>query len=210
MQILSHRGLWNDSSEKNTIAALEKSLVSGFGFESDIRDYDGRLIISHDIGTMSSPVAEDVFNLLRNHTDQFCFAINIKADGLKNLLKECLARYNIKNYFTFDMSIPQMVEYRDMGITYFTRQSEFEMAPCLYEDAAGVWIDAFLDDSWITQDLIYGHLVKGKKVCLVSPDLHQRDVNTFWENLKMMKLQEEQNIYLCTDIPKEAKKFFDV
>ena len=207
MVILCHRGFWGRSVPANSLQALKASLESGFGFESDLRDYQGRLVIAHNIAEEISPAAEQVFAYLQEYSDRYCFAVNIKADGLKDQLAGLLKKYHIKNYFAFDMSVPQMIEYRDMGITYFTRQSEHECAPVLYADAAGVWIDAFEDDAWVTERLIEEHVKNGKKVCLVSPDLHGRDPAEFWARLK--KAGSSEQVMLCTDRPIEADQYFN-
>ena len=49
MIILSHRGYWKDVNEKNQQVSFERSFSLGFGTETDIRDYKGELVISHDI-----------------------------------------------------------------------------------------------------------------------------------------------------------------
>ena len=49
MKILSHRGYWKAPIEKNTREAFVRSFALGFGTETDIRDYMGELVISHDI-----------------------------------------------------------------------------------------------------------------------------------------------------------------
>ncbi|MBQ9496645.1 MAG: hypothetical protein IJR52_03605, partial [Selenomonadaceae bacterium] len=101
-----------------------------------MRDYCGRLVISHDIANEKSPALEEVFKLLAGAEDKFFFAINIKADGLVGALKFLLEKYSLKKYFVFDMSVPQMLWYRNAGMKFFTRQSEFEKIPTLYEEAA--------------------------------------------------------------------------
>lgn len=208
MQIIAHRGVWSTPQEKNTLTALKKALVNGWGFESDVRDYIGEMVISHNIADTSSPKAAEVFKMLHEFNDEYCFAINIKADGLKDILKEYFLKYNITNYFLFDMSVPQMVEFREMGLRYFTRQSEVEPEPCMYEDAAGVWIDGFWSTEWITEALVEKHLQAGKEVCLVSPDLHGKEYKSFWKMLKNWKLSKGK-IFICTDYPDEAKEYFN-
>lgn len=208
MKILAHRGYWNTIVKNNSYEALIKALDYGFGFESDIRDYCGKLVISHDIANEESYLAENIFEKLSEHNDKYCFAINIKSDGLKKLLIDSLKKYNIENYFTFDMSVPQMIEYREKGLKYFTRQSEYEKELILYEDADGVWIDAFVEESWITEELLNYHLKNGKKVCIVSPDLHKREYLSFWSKLKSYKV-DFNNVILCTDFPLEARNFFE-
>lgn len=208
MIILAHRGYWNDNIERNSPRAIRSALEHGYGFESDVRDYKEKMVISHNIATVSSQDAEEVFQWLEEFDDQYCFAINIKSDGLKDIIKEYLETYHIHNYFLFDMSVPQMVEFRECGFRFFTRQSEVEPEPCMYEDASGVWIDGFWSVDWITKEMLQKHLNNGKTVCLVSPDLHRKiDYRDFWEKLKSYKLNTE-NLMLCTDYPDEAKEYF--
>lgn len=208
MRILAHRGYWKEEKEKNTLSAIKAALENGYGFESDIRDYCEKLVISHNIASAGSPDAEKVIALLQEYQDKYCFAINIKADGLIESLKLLLERYHISNYFTFDMSVPQMLEYKQAGLSFFTRKSEFEPEPVMYSEATGIWIDAFEDDSWITSRLIKKYLDDEKIVCIVSPDLHGKSNDIFWNRLKNFEIGFE-NIYLCTDHPDEAKKFFE-
>ena len=208
MRILAHRGYWNKDIEPNSPKALRTALEKGYGIESDIRDYNGRIVISHNIADASCQAAEEGFKWLHEFNDKYCFAINIKADGLKDILKEYFDRYSISNYFLFDMSIPQMVEFREMGLRFYTRQSEVEPEPCMYVDAAGVWIDGFWSIDWITENLLQRHIATGKEVCLVSPDLHGKEnYKDFWEKLKSFDL-DFSKVMLCTDHPDEAKEYF--
>lgn len=208
MKILAHRGYWNDSIECNSLLALRTALENCYGFESDVRDYAGRMVISHNMADSSCQDAEEVFQWLHEFNDDYCFAINIKADGLKDILKVFLDKYQIANYFLFDMSVPQMIEFREIGLTYFTRQSEVEPEPYMYEDASGVWIDGFWSIDWITEELLNNHINNGKTVCLVSPELHGKDdYRVFWEKLKDFDIDFDK-VMLCTDHPDEAKECF--
>ena len=208
MKILAHRGYWNESIESNSPVALRTAIEKGYGFESDVRDYMGKMVISHNIADLTCQDAEEVFRWLHEFNDRYCFAINIKADGLKEILQNYFSKYNITNYFLFDMSVPQMVEFREMGLRYFTRQSEVEPEPCMYDDASGVWIDGFWSTDWITKELLEKHISNGKEVCLVSPDLHGKtNYREFWKKLKSDGIDLDK-IILCTDHPDEAKEFF--
>jgi hypothetical protein len=208
MKILAHRGYWNESIERNSPIALRTALEKGYGFESDVRDYMEKMVISHNIADASCQDAEEVFKWLHEYNDDYCFAINIKADGLKDILKDYFSKYSITNYFLFDMSVPQMVEFREMELRYFTRQSEVEPKPCMYEDAAGVWIDGFWSTDWITKELLEKHIQNGKEVCLVSPDLHGRkEYKDFWKGLLNSGI-DLGKIILCTDHPDEAREYF--
>lgn len=207
MKILAHRGYWNDRITNNSPEALFEALKRGYGFESDIRDYEGKLVISHDIANADSQPAEEVFEWLRDFSDQHTFAVNIKADGLKLLLLRLLEKYSIKNYFVFDMSIPQLIEFNKHNMVFFTRQSEFEKDLVFYDKAAGVWIDGFFDDSWITESLLKKHIDCGKKVCLVSPELHKRSYQEFWSKISQFNI-DFSSVFLCTDYPDEASNYF--
>lgn len=207
MQILAHRGYWNKDIESNSPLAIRMAMEKGYGFETDVRDYKGHVVISHNIANESCQNVGEVFAWMKEFNDKYCFAINIKADGLKDILGELIRANNISNYFLFDMSIPQMVEFKQMGLRFFTRQSEVEIEPCMYEDAAGVWIDGFWGTDWITEELLKNHIKNGKEVCLVSPELHLKDYMSFWIKLKKWNL-DNSKVILCTDYPDEAREFF--
>ena len=210
MRIIAHRGFWKTLKEKNSMKSILDAIKHGYGFETDLRDYKEKLVVSHNIADASSPEAESVFAALKDKQGQgIVFAINIKSDGLIELIKEQIVKYGIKDYFVFDMSIPQTLEYKDANITYFTRQSEYENTPVLYNEASGVWVDGFQSTDWITEELIQKHIDNGKKVCIVSPELHQKDnYKEFWSKLRKMNI-DFGSLYLCTDYPDEAEVFFN-
>jgi glycerophosphoryl diester phosphodiesterase len=49
MKIIAHRGMWFNKHEQNTLVAFERALENGFGIETDFRDFNGSLVISHDL-----------------------------------------------------------------------------------------------------------------------------------------------------------------
>ena len=49
MQILAHRGYWNEIIPCNSPMALKSAVEKGYGFESDVRDYIGRMVVSHNV-----------------------------------------------------------------------------------------------------------------------------------------------------------------
>lgn len=46
--IIAHRGQWSNKAEQNSIVSIEKAFASGFAVETDVRERNGKLIISHD------------------------------------------------------------------------------------------------------------------------------------------------------------------
>jgi hypothetical protein len=209
MRILSHRGYWKTLPEKNTREAFQRSFELGFGTETDFRDYCGELFIAHDPPvTKPSVTAAQFFAMIAASDPTLPVAINIKADGLQHMLKEALEEHGVTDYFLFDMSIPDALQSVKAGLRIFARQSDVEPEPHLYAQAAGVWMDAFYDDSWLTSEAIRRHLDVGKSVCLVSPELHGRDHRALWERLEADSHAGHQNIMICTDIPEQAREFF--
>lgn len=137
MKIISHRGYWKNIKKKNTISAFKKSFELGFGTETDIRDFNGELVISHDIPNSSIEeliYVDDFFKLYKSIGNNLPLALNIKSDGLQEMLKNLIIKYDISNYFVFDMSIPDTLGYMKKNINYFSRQSEFEITPSLYKE----------------------------------------------------------------------------
>lgn len=205
MIVLSHRGYWQAPEEKNTPAAFERSFRLGFGTETDLRDLAGRLVVSHDPPPADALPSEELFRIYRDAGPGLPLALNIKADGLPKLLLPLLEQFGVTNCFVFDMSVPDALGWLRAGVPTFTRHSEVEPYPPYYDRAAGVWLDAFEGDWW-DADVIRGHLDAGKRVCVVSPDLHRRDPRPAWDRIAAVaEFRTEPRLMLCTDRPEEAK-----
>jgi len=207
MLIISHRGYWKSHEEQNSVVAFERSLSSGFGIETDIRDYRGELVISHGVADDNSMKLEQFFQIYNNYQENLPLALNVKADGLQEKLKALIEKYRIKNYFVFDMSLPEGLNYLKHQFNTFTRQSEYEPAPLFYDKACGVWADCFHKD-WIDEKTIQKHLKAGKKIAFISPEIHKREPHNFWKKLAKMPVIKSKNMILCTDLPEEARRFF--
>jgi len=126
MIVLSHRGYWKKVSEKNQPIAFERSFKLGFGTETDIRDYKEELVISHDMANEKCLSVREFFEIYNKYDNILPLALNIKADGLQVKLRELLEEYKIENYFVFDMSVPDGLQYLKHNIKAFTRESEYE------------------------------------------------------------------------------------
>lgn len=203
MKILSHRGYWRSVDEKNRLAAFERTLSHGFGTETDVRDRDGALVVAHDPGETGTLAWSDLIDMFSG--SDMALAVNVKADGLAPLLLNAFEGRDV-DWFAFDMSLPEMVRYLSLGVPFFSRHSDFEPTPSFYEQAQGVWLDAFETD-WFDQDMIAGHLASGKRVCVVSPELHGRSYDSVWRMLSGFPL-DTPGLMLCTDHPGIAAEFF--
>ncbi len=207
MKILAHRGYWLNEKEKNTRLAFERAFALGFGVETDIRDYKGRLVISHDVPGAGCMALDAFLALYVKHGGKGTLALNIKADGLCSRLLPLLRRFSVTDYFVFDMSLPEQLCYSAEGFSVFARQSEYEKEPLLYGGAKGVWMDEF-GRRWITARAVARHRRARKKVCLVSPELHKRPYAGAWAEFRRMDVKARGGLLLCTDLPEKAREYF--
>lgn len=203
MIILSHRGYWTTPDEKNTEAAFRRSFELGFGTETDFRDLDGDIVISHDPPRAGAMRAADFLALLGDLS--LPIAVNVKADGLAAGLAEMARRAALRNWFVFDMSVPDTLEQLRVGNPVFCRLSEYEADGPLTRRAAGIWLDAF-ENIWYGPDLVRALLSRGQRVCVVSAELHGREPATQWAMLR--DLAGAPNLMICTDRPDEARAAF--
>ena len=214
MQILAHRGFWKVTEEKNSREALERAFVEGFGVETDIRDQNGMLVISHDPPSERCMTFQELLSLYRRLDQPGMLALNVKADGLQNLSAAALAKEGIGSdaYFFFDMSIPDALGYARQNMPIYTRESEIEPTPHLLDMAQGIVLDCFHSD-WISPAKILQHLQAGRSVMLISPELHGRDPAqawAVWRELTETRVKQPagNGLMLCTDRPLEAREIF--
>ena len=203
MQIISHRGYWKSGKEKNTEIAFSRSFALNYGTETDLRDYLGNLVISHDIPNGDEIYFDEFLSLVG--PEEKLLAINIKSDGLAIPLKQAMMNYNPKNWFVFDMSIPDMKAHITVGNPVFARMSEVESQIPWFDLVKGIWLDSF-DDEWFDEGFIRDLIMQGKRVCVVSPELHDRSHLKLWKSLS--SLSGNDSLILCTDLPEQAQKFF--
>jgi len=206
VKLLSHRGYWKHAVEKNTETAFRRSFSFGFGTETDIRDYGGELVVSHDPPSGGEMPFSKLLAIYAEYAANIPLALNVKADGLQSMLVEYFKTYS-GEWFFFDMSVPDALGYVKAGLPVFARVSEYEKVPCFYEEAVGIWIDSFHCD-WYDEDILESFLADDKSICIVSPELHGRDHLALWKRLSRMRCCRESKISICTDLPDVAAVFF--
>lgn len=207
MTSLAHRGLWAAADERNTLSAFRDAFAHGWGVELDVRDLDGALVISHDppvAGALGFHAVVDAF-LSAGSPGQL--AVNVKADGLEGLIADTLRDVDPAHWFAFDMSVPDALRYARAGLPYFSRHSEIEPEPALYDDSCGVWLDDF-SGGFVTEARIAAHLAAGKQVAVVSPELHGRDHVAAWDEWRRWSVWDSPAVHLCTDHPTQAQEVF--
>ncbi len=209
-RILAHRGWWLTPDEKNSRVALERAIRAGYGVETDIRDLDGELVISHD-----PPKSAQVETTFRQFLDMYVeigtngwLALNVKSDGIAADIEKMLKDRSIMTAFVFDMSVPDMRGYFGGAVEVFTRRSDVETAPAYLEKSGGIWLDSF-DIEHVPAPWVGDCLSMGKVAALVSPELHKRPHLPAWAEWKgSFDLAGNDRIMLCTDFPDEARSYF--
>lgn len=199
-RIYCHRGIWECKENQNTTSAIAAAVDRGMAVETDIRDLNGELVISHD--APSSP-NNDVLDLLKLNATT---ALNIKSDGLLKLDFPSVQRL-LKgvNSFAFDGSIPEMLNFRKANLPHALRISEYEQE--LSWETPYIWLDAFISDWWIEGELLNKFSEK-HFVVVVSPELHGRQHLKVWDKVIEQISDGNHNLGVCTDLPDEFLRAF--
>lgn len=180
MEIIKHR----------VNAVLE--IDSRFGSEIDIRDYNNDLVLSHD-----NPSRENITlrEFLKKIDMNKILAINAKTSEIEKELYQIIQKTGIKNYFTFDWSIPALLKALNTKLVCAYRLSEYEKDR--YSNCQWVWLDAF-HSIWYDKSLTSSLKDEGYKVAIVSPELHGRkkELNKVKEIVKSGTVDA-----ICTDLP---------
>ena len=174
----------------NTIEELDK-LPSEYGVELDLRDSGNDLIIAHN------PFEQgENFEEYLNHYHHGTMIVNVKSERIEHRIIELLDKYNIKDYFFLDSSIPMIYLLSNMGnansAVRFSEIEPIELALAMKGRAKWVWVDCFSKLPINKEN--YTQLKDARfKLCLVSPELQGQDEKI-----------EEYKKYLC-----DNKIFFD-
>ena len=224
VNIIAHRGVWTKKSEQNSLKSFKLAFQMNYGIETDIREVQGCLVIAHDINITNIIPLEEVFILYNQYNCNSMLALNIKVAGVEIILKELLRKHNITNYFVFDQTIPDTVNYIVNNVHYYIRHSDYELIPdkvnkILYKNAKGVWLDQFelseQNGLWFKEDILIEHLVNNKRVAIVSPELHLwgREVyKKLWlKYIDYFHILKERDynlnmLAICTDYPTHVKE----
>jgi len=199
-RIYCHRGYWENENQQNSLPAFAKAVANGFGVETDIRDYQGSIVISHDSASNSSLSIEE---LPKTGTP---IALNLKADGLLGLNRKSLeALLSVKGTFVFDGSIPEMLRYKELGFSHALRISEYEREVPWKPEF--IWLDSFHSDWWSEIDLLREFSEK-HFVIVVSPELHSRQYARVWDLLCAEMNRGNPNLGICTDYPNQFLDLF--
>ena len=205
IEIFAHRGLWEEPEDQNTLQAFQMAFEQGLNIETDIRDFDGSLIISHDPETKDNPLRFHELLRIKNGYPDLTIALNIKSDGLGDLLEEFEFIKQNDEFLFFDGSFPSMRELKQASFLCLERLSEYEKISSF--DFDGLWIDAFEKDWFLDNQEIFN--IKYEKIIFVSPELHKRDYKLMWDWLRLNIKNFSSQVGLCTDYPLIARSYFE-
>ncbi len=198
-------------SEKNTPKAINRALNEGFGIETDLRDLNGEIVISHDPPrvNLNLPTLEWLLKQVNISACRCRIALNIKSDGLSNLIESKIASHgaNVNQFFAFDMSVPDSLSYMKGSIPVYLRISEYEQIDGPTEQASGIWVDNF--SGAFPQVKRAKELIDMKfRTTIVSSELHHRDHVELWKDIIDSGIHLSPLFELCTDYPMEAANQF--
>jgi glycerophosphoryl diester phosphodiesterase len=136
-QIFAHRGFWREGgSSPNSLESLNSAFEEGFAVETDVRDQQREIVISHD------PCGTSTYNSFNWELLALGrIAINIKSDGLVPGFTDLTDHIRDSQSFVFDCSFPQIMQFRNASIPHALRISEFERE--LPWKPEYIWLDAF-------------------------------------------------------------------
>ena len=196
---------------KNSADAIENALKNGFGVETDIRDQNGIIVVSHDppINSNINLSFRDLLQIIKSYGKEVRVALNIKSDGLSSQIVSEIKQLglNLNMFFVFDMSIPDSLDYVKSELPCYSRSSEFECIDYCLNDMDGVWVDN-LTGSHLQIDKCIEAMHYGKRATFVSPELHGRQHLSVWTEIQKHGIYMNPLFEICTDFPSEANSIF--
>jgi hypothetical protein len=177
----------------NEISEISK-LESSWGAEIDLRSSvakPGSIHLAHD-PWIEGDSLEDWILEFKDKEISGPLILNTKEDGLEERALEILGKFSLANEFFFlDTTIPSLVKwtreksFRNFALRYSAYETTgFEKGAKL--DVEWAWIDCF-DGIPLSKDRLQ-ELVGKYKLCLVSPELQGRPIETAKNFLDIAKL----------------------
>lgn len=189
MKIIKHR--------INSISELIKVPIN-FGIEVDLSEFNGRIVTGHD---PKENIADFQEWLSYFKHDQL--AINIKQEGIEYEVIQILEKYEIRNFFLFDLSFPMIYKLSSHGEARIAlRVSDLEGFQALehFRDKVDwVWLDCFESASYIPA---ISKLLAGYKICAVSSELHsEREIEVSDRIQSELESNRKHFTTICTKFP---------
>jgi len=141
------------------------------GVEIDLRLVNGELTLAHD-ANMQGDLFSDWLKLYAHKL----LVLNVKEDGLEDLILEEIDRVGVSDYFFLDQPMPTLVKSISKGLPVALRVSEYETCVAAASlNPKWLWLDSFTGNWSPLGEAISLAAQLGIKTCLVSPELQGRD-----------------------------------
>lgn len=167
----------------NTIDDL-RTVPQSMGVELDLRDYAGKIVLQHDAFK-----GGDIFEDFLKRYKHGLMVLNIKTEGIEEMVLDLVKKYKVSDYFFLDVSFPALIRLVRKGENKiagrFSEYEPLEQCLALKDKVKWVWVDCFtklpLDDA------SYKTLKQHFKLCLVSPELQQHPKEKIAEFKKQLR-----------------------
>lgn len=160
---------------KHRINSIEQLIATPpeYGVELDLRYEGSKIIINHE------PFATgELFEKYLEFYHHQLIILNVKSEGIEAETLRLLKKFNIRNYFFLDLSLPYLVKYMKLGERKIAvRFSEFEPIEFVLkfkDKLEWIWVDCFTELPLDSDS--YKVLKQYFKICLVSPELQGHPV----------------------------------
>ena len=182
-----------------------KNISSAYGIEVDVRYHKNDLILSHDPFNHHNIKNDKLIDLLKIWNNEGPLVLNLKSEGIENLCIEATRKYEIKNWFFLDMSMPYFIKYSEEAYekriknfsadnlaVRFSDKEPIEYALSFENKASWIWVDYFKDFPLNRENYF---LLKRKnfKICLVSPEIQKKPI-----------LKTKDLVEICSDLKIDA------
>jgi hypothetical protein len=147
-----------------------KNTDHNFGVEVDVRSINKKLILNHE--PFQKATSLDTFLKKFNHK---FLILNVKEEGIENLILNYVKKNRIKNYFLLDVTVPKIFQFikNKKKNNLCLRISKFERLNQLNffnKKIEWIWVDTFDNKIPLNINDLEGYSKKFK-LCLVSPEL---------------------------------------
>jgi len=169
----------------NTLQSLRK-VPQEYGVELDLHYSDGKVYVGHDPNDLGISFE----SYLSKYRHAF-MAVNVKEEGIEDMVLETLQEYKIEDFFLFDLTFPSIFRLKSLGESRIAvRISDFENIRdfnLIRDKVQWLWIDVFQSAHFL-EEFDWLQLIDFKK-CFVSPELHLNRKSYVSNNIRKSMLQ---------------------
>ena len=166
-----------------------KGIPTSNGVELDVRYHNDDLVLQHDPFGHHINAPENFEHFLEEWRHSGPMILNIKTEGIEQKCIELMNRYQVKNWFFLDMSMPYFATFAPKSVSgelegftpsnlavRFSEREPIEYALAFKGLAKWVWVDCFTHLPLNTENY---HQIKdaGFNICLVSPELQKHSID---------------------------------